>query len=398
MKPNIVLHFSSSYEEDEYYSSSEIEYKPHAQKKTNSNLQKPELIEISTDSEEGIDLLPITIDKSMKSKPISKTEASKPHSCSIPSKQINTKTNRPRLNLDDSSSYYEYNDIKFYSDECEDDEKTQNLNNNQQDTNKDILPNVNPSQYNYPYNVSDSNIFLASPQDQNYFININGPNELTNPNITENKMNSEDLSSSSINQNQLNRNNGVIVQNSLPIYRCHREISKIAGRPINFKFYRSDKQIMTAVAKGFKHDKVEIFTDGVFVSKMQMKSLKSKSVDFDLFKESEDQIEAEIKFTHSDKSLPREVSIRVYNPSIGLPHKIESVKPKYNKFKKFWQMDFKGKFVLRSIKNTILCDDQLNKLIYVRKTAKDNLDIDILEEVDEIFIFSFAISSFLCKI
>ena len=397
MKPHIVLRFSSSNEEDEYSNSSEINIKPQIQQKTNSRIQKSELIEVSSESD-GYTAIPIISSaKKAQNKSSNMNDAHKlPSRFLSTSKNVNQKAKQlsnilkncsDNRNTEDYSTEYEYeyeeNPININSND--------NMENSNDKTNSLTLVQTDPDN---PVNDFCSYISLSSSQEIHSEYIASQSNEVSNLNSYDyyNNIDSENHIRNTINYSQLNN------QDVYPIYRCHRTSSKIAGRSVNFALYRSDIQIMAAVGKGFNHDKVEIFLDDVSVLKIQKKRLKSNEVVFNLLKEPEDQLEAKIIFTHKENSQPRKISITINNPSLGLPSKIESMKPKYNEAKKLWQMNFKGKFVLRSIKNTILVDEQLNKLMYVRKTTKDDLIIDILSQINEVFIFSFAISSFLCKI
>lgn len=385
MKANIVLRFSSS--EEDLYSSSTIDCKHQVQKKSNTRSNNAELIEISSDSDDIVLSPIIKYQENIAQNAVNKSRPPKSESFSIkPVSKFNTKINKlPIILDDDDDSYYD------------EDENNEINSNDQNDVNANISINTLPSSQPIPnsddlVNDSEQAINVNSSQHDHALNIIEQPNSISAYNQAETETNSFDFNQSIINNNLLN-------QNSFPIYRCHRESSKGLGRQINFKFFRSDSQIMSATGKGMKHDKIAIYHNDGIISKIQSKYYRSsKKIKFDLFTEPEGNLEASIDFTHKKESLPREVSITINNPSFGLPNKCESQKPKYNKLKKLWQMNFKGKYVLRSIKNTILVDEQLNKLMYVRKTNKDDLDIDILVQIDEIFIFYFAISSFLCKL
>ncbi|EAX94591.1 hypothetical protein TVAG_134980 [Trichomonas vaginalis G3] len=74
---------------------------------------------------------------------------------------------------------------------------------------------------------------------------------------------------------------------------------------------------------------------------------------------------------------------------------IKSREPIYNETKGTWQLDFLGKFVLRSVKNAIIDGKGHSRLLTIRKIANEDLELETTVEMDPLYILNFGIAAFM---
>ncbi|OHT07356.1 hypothetical protein TRFO_24431 [Tritrichomonas foetus] len=143
-----------------------------------------------------------------------------------------------------------------------------------------------------------------------------------------------------------------------------------------------------------------IYSNSANIDKSTSIQIKDEGSTFSLIEKS---IEiAEIRFSMPNVSFPRELLLKIFprneNSTWTVPKVLKNVKPKYNSLKKSWQLNLYGKFALKSCKNCVLENEQSRKIVIVRKTAKNDIDIEVTKEIDPKIIFFIGISSFLCSI
>lgn len=74
---------------------------------------------------------------------------------------------------------------------------------------------------------------------------------------------------------------------------------------------------------------------------------------------------------------------------------IHSRDPIYNEQKGTWQLDFLGKFVLRSVKNAIIDGKNHSRLLTIRKTTQEDLELETTVEMDPLYILVFGVAAFI---
>lgn len=106
---------------------------------------------------------------------------------------------------------------------------------------------------------------------------------------------------------------------------------------------------------------------------------------------------ASAKVCSGKKKCPRDITFTFENRT---PEKyvktLTSRKPTYNEDKREWELDFYGRYVVKSIKNAILEANGLKRAILIRKISKDELEIETLHELDPMYIMALGIISFVC--
>lgn len=93
---------------------------------------------------------------------------------------------------------------------------------------------------------------------------------------------------------------------------------------------------------------------------------------------------------YGDEYGPRK--IQLFWPKDNLKH--VSRIPHRNK--DAWSLNFGKKFVINSIKNAIIVDENAKRSLLIRKIEKEQLQVDSYRKYKPIFLFAFAIASFIC--
>ncbi|KAH0791877.1 hypothetical protein GPJ56_004234 [Histomonas meleagridis] len=94
---------------------------------------------------------------------------------------------------------------------------------------------------------------------------------------------------------------------------------------------------------------------------------------------------------------PRSITVYFFG-SDSLPPKLMSAKPQYNPQTEEWFVDLGTDEALSSIKNSRLEDENHMLYAYVRKTAKNVLEVEARTCIDKMRVFAIAIASFLCDL
>jgi hypothetical protein len=63
-----------------------------------------------------------------------------------------------------------------------------------------------------------------------------------------------------------------------------------------------------------------------------------------------------------------------------------------------WQLDFDGRYLVRSTKNTVLVNDRSVVVAVVRKIARDDLELEMQTDVDPLLLFFLGIGAFTCRL
>ena len=70
--------------------------------------------------------------------------------------------------------------------------------------------------------------------------------------------------------------------------------------------------------------------------------------------------------------------------------------PTYNEEKDAWLLDFNGKFAMKSVKNCILDGEGLKGAVIIRKTMKDDIEVEIHMPIDPLYIMMFGLTVYMC--
>lgn len=190
-----------------------------------------------------------------------------------------------------------------------------------------------------------------------------------------------------------------IIVRTFPVYRCHRTLPKFWGGTIQFELFCQNKQILSAKTKGFTRSQVIIAPGTEILNEnppvIATINVKDSTANFDLIQGGE--VTQMISFVHQTDILPRQVVVNFNLPIPGLPRRLVNLKPIYNKEKGTWQINFKGRFVIKSSKNMILVDENKKRMMIVRKIATDDLEVEISKPFQDLTIFFIAISTLICS-
>lgn len=193
------------------------------------------------------------------------------------------------------------------------------------------------------------------------------------------------------------------VHNAFVTYQVRRTKStNIRGKRTTFVLSKQDKVIYSAKYKPIKiSDYIPIY-DG------DKPHFKNNSVAVLLFSNDLSDYSLRVPNKYGNEVLtlhftrfmaegakPRHMSVRFYDNKRSLPERLENVAPVFKDDS--WIVDLNSNDAISSIKNCKLIGDDQNPYAYIRKMEKEVLEVETLEEFDEICVFAFAISSFLCK-
>lgn len=103
-----------------------------------------------------------------------------------------------------------------------------------------------------------------------------------------------------------------------------------------------------------------------------------------------------IQFRNVDLGKPREMNVFYYNDHSSPPIQFTNDKPDVDGDGN-WVVDLGSESTLSSIKNCCLLDDLNNRVIFIRKTGNNCLEIQAKCAFDDYCLFALSIASFLCK-
>lgn len=341
------------------------------------------------------------------------------------------------LELSDSSYYSSYDD---YS---KDANTTKTNQNKSTELDEDIFsidgPDSNTDLQPTKIKKLTGNYHLASSSDhqiQTSDPNLQQSNEQEiNPNADENNDN-KNSNTNEHNENEINTNNSPELiqtkdsnQNSLPaiqtssmsspnkirtnpgswpIYLITREKKmQINGRRILFSFFEGSRQIYSAKCKGKnphhvyikRGDKPDSINNGDTADAIIM--IGNEGTDFSLRKSSNSSNEImTIRITpaRTPADTARKLNVIFFEPRDGAPARLMSKNPCLNPDGKP-EHDFEGRFAIDSVKNAVLVDKTKGpSLMFIRKTGKMAIEIEVRFEHEDLWIFAIGIASFLSKV
>jgi len=185
------------------------------------------------------------------------------------------------------------------------------------------------------------------------------------------------------------------------LYRIHRDMSSFFRKRYIFQMYLKDEVVYCAKGKGVSPDTFFIkkgsdihlskppFDGGFTVHGFIQKDCELYKGDFPSVM---DKI-LHVSVIAGGSSMPRTFRCNYGGPK-DTQHMCSRL-PKFNPEKNVWQLDFLGKFVLKSVKNCILDSDNMDRAVIIRKTTKEDLEIETYMEIDPLIVFGIGMGSFL---
>lgn len=163
-----------------------------------------------------------------------------------------------------------------------------------------------------------------------------------------------------------------------------------------FSFESKNNSILYAKSRGPTNN-------CVYISSNQDIHIKSKQYEYVLFVMNrskkyvlkEINSDEELMIIHMDDDYGVEYGprkIQLFWPKDNLKH----VSRIPNRNKDVWSLNFGKKFVIKSIKNAIILDENAKRSLLIRKIEKEQLQVEAYRKYKPIFLFAFAIASFIC--
>lgn len=195
---------------------------------------------------------------------------------------------------------------------------------------------------------------------------------------------------------------------SWPIYLVKREKKmQINGRRILFSFLEGSRHIYSAKCKGKnphhvyikRGDKPDDIKSGDTADAIIM--IGNEGTDFSLRKSTNSSNEImtiRISPARTPADTARKMSVIFFEPRDGAPARLMSKNPSLNPDGKP-EHDFEGRFAIDSVKNAVLVDKTKGpSLMFIRKTGKMAIEIEVRFEHEDLWIFAIGIASFLSKV
>lgn len=205
-----------------------------------------------------------------------------------------------------------------------------------------------------------------------------------NPNQTVNNLNDQNSESN-------------LSDSNYSSYICERSYRFHMNSRVLFSFRLGINIILYAKSRGPT-------SNSVYISKNPDIHIKSKQYEYILLVMNHSK-----KFVLKEINSEEELMIILMDNDYGVeygPRKIEIFWPKDNlkhvsripkRTKKGdWTLNFGSKFVITSIKNAIILDENAKPTLIVRKVEKEKLQIEVVRKYKPIYLFAFAIASFIC--
>ena len=346
-----------------------------------------------------------------------------------------TPVKRP-IKLSSDSDYYSNSDNNYKNNDNHDDNENSHNDNHNYRTNLNHrnMDNPNNNDNSHDNHIHNSqrkfnrrNLNIAHKTDDNDNHNINQKSNNSDGNTDDHTNVDNDVAhDDSLNQNNQdnididsrakdkehndtrNQTNGEILEADIErineevqnkrteCFRCHKK--KQFMKANQFSFFSRDKEIFHAIRRGILNEVINITKsespDHPFA---QIQVMNSTTL-FHLVREPEKTLVATIQFQRKNELVPKDILIQIHGTAFGVEKHLTNMKPFYNALKQTWQLDFKGRFVLKSNKNAIFIDEKKVVNMIVRKTNKDDLEIEPKKEFDKLLLFFICIALFVCTI
>ncbi|OHT02012.1 hypothetical protein TRFO_30964 [Tritrichomonas foetus] len=222
------------------------------------------------------------------------------------------------------------------------------------------------------------------------------PNIFNSNNITKSANNDQNSDDENMKQNSpetKETNNNPNYMN----YFCSRTSRAHIQSKLLFKFRQNNENLLFAKSKG-------VITNQVFIASYEDIHIKKKKYEFVLnishhrhhyvLKNAKDDKELmiiDISTDYGTEYGPRKYEINW--PEDHLKH-LSRIPTKNQNGE--WCLKFGGKFVIKSLKNCIILDENVKPSIIVRKVSKETLEVEVIRNYKPIFLFALALSSFIC--
>ena len=217
-----------------------------------------------------------------------------------------------------------------------------------------------------------------------------------NENTTYNNNNENNNDDTNNNSNNPGENKIVHHNQNYADYFCTRSYRAHVNSHFFFIFRKNNDILFYAKTQG-------IITNNVYISKNQDIHIKKNQYDYILSisnhkfeyslkkKDNEEIMNIKIDVDYGDEYGPR--IYKLYWPQDHLNH-ISRI-PKRKKDGS-WSLQYGDKFVIPSTKNAIILDENVKPSILLRKIEKNILELEVIRKYRSIYIFSLALSAFLC--
>ncbi|OHT02159.1 hypothetical protein TRFO_30866 [Tritrichomonas foetus] len=234
---------------------------------------------------------------------------------------------------------------------------------------------------------------------------LGGSNQEFNNKVVTSSMNSF----SPMRKRQLNR--------PLKTFRCHRISYNLLGKKRIFQLFDGGKLALSGIAKGIRPNSVLVSSDDIFnhekINPLYTINVKEKMASYALMNHSSEDIYASMDFERVNSTTPRNTHLLINNDDDrchnsnnssrnaelcpASPLDLKNKKPIFNEKKGTWQLDFNGRFVIRSNKNAILMEDNGKIHFIVKKTGKNDLEIEAYSTINPMYSIFIGISEWMCR-
>jgi len=184
------------------------------------------------------------------------------------------------------------------------------------------------------------------------------------------------------------------------LFRCHKhKIPSVWGNKVDFTFYHDSLPVLHAKTKSSStQDSIGLSTQMGFDNFEGFLLHNRKYNDFSLRIGSPYGEESlAIHLERSGSNRPRSMTIYFFKKSFPKPEIAKSSLPVLNSIG-MWEADLNSKCAIRSSKNFRLVDDDNNPVIFIRKVSKNTIEIEALQSINQLRLFSVCIGAFLCKL
>jgi len=188
------------------------------------------------------------------------------------------------------------------------------------------------------------------------------------------------------------------------LYKCVRSSTfTIRGRRIHFQFYQGDLPLFHTKLKSKRPtDPIPIqkgtemhYSSNDFVGFMLSTN---DHLDFSLRSQTEygkEILSIHMTYPNIAMNTPKDIRVNFFIKDSFMPHDLISKKPTMNDDGE-WILDFHGKPLITSVKNSIFISETENiEYVITRKTDTDTVEIDAVDLISPLSVFGIALSLFI---
>jgi hypothetical protein len=177
-------------------------------------------------------------------------------------------------------------------------------------------------------------------------------------------------------------------------FHCHRSSGGVTHRR-SFSFSNSESPVYSA--KFRSADKIAIgggseihLSERNFSHTIKISDAKKRK--FVLFESGQQR--GVLEFSHVSPTRPRNLLLQWSEPPLTLTN----LQPTFNAKVMRWQLDFDGRYLVRSTKNAVLVDDNSTPIVVVRKIMANDLELEMRIPIDPLLLFFLGIGAFTCRL